>query len=870
MTAATDTRPARLLLLTEAAALFVLGTALMTFVYRASTPGPTDEIGAPGHDSFYHTKMAAMLPEHGLVATFPWLQYAWFTQDTDDFVSHHTGFHILLLPFVEAAQWVGGDPLMGGRWAVAAFFGLNVVLFNLLLRQGNVPLRWVWIVLFLLMPDQFFTRHAFIRAIGASLMFMQLLFLFLLRGRHMLAGLTIAAYIHLYLGAVLYTPVIVALFALANVLGPTPDRRWPWRMVGITAAGWTLGVLTYPYFDGMMEFLKLQVTGTGLSPDISVGREWKPYSDPWWFVNMAGVVLAVWTAALCLRLRSGPRLSASELALLLAQFAFLALTLKARRFIEYWPVLALLSAAWMSAPVVNNTIAAASGWYARRSNGLRAVLQTLALGGGAVSVVALLVTCVTTEGAGPVLAEWRVWAGVLALLLLAPLSAIWAGRTEDEQRILPIRLLVVSGVGAALVAVVAMAVQLGGEALPQARLHVTSIAWMALAAAYVVVPATVYSLSRTGGPLRAIPATTRTASVVLAGLGLFGGTIAVGSEPLAKIARQSRCRYDLSATRDLMNYLQTHSQPGDVVFTDDWDIFPLFFYHNSHNRYIVGLDPKFTHERRPDLWERYVKVTRGEVPARTSIELASLSGAPTKQVIDVRLEDIRDEFHAQYVITDQHHKALARLLARTPRLAALVYPETDYRACRNAPYLLFRIRKPGESVPVAGPPQPNAEGQLYLSQLIPAAAEQGWGDLQTNSTVEQRRIQMLGRRYRYGLGTHAPSRLLFDIPAGYAFFEATVGVDDETGGDGSIVARIALDGQRVFTSPILTGTSEPAVVRMPLSGARQILLEADPTDDGNRFDHVNWAGARFVRTDKALAGEIRSRAGAGLTSAEVK
>jgi hypothetical protein len=75
-----------------------------------------------------------------------------------------------------------------------------------------------------------------------------------------------------------------------------------------------------------------------------------------------------------------------------------------------------------------------------------------------------------------------------------------------------------------------------------------------------------------------------------------------------------------------------------------------------------------------------------------------------------------------------------------------------------------------------------------------------------------------------------------------------VGINRSTKGAGSVRVSVALDdAEPVYASPLLTGTSETVSVRIPLNGAKRILLQADPTPDGNRFDHVDWAGARFVR-----------------------
>jgi len=110
----------------------------------------------------------------------------------------------------------------------------------------------------------------------------------------------------------------------------------------------------------MVEFLKLQVFGTGLSPDIAVGREWKPYDGVWWFVTeLCGPLLLVMVPVTVARFRLGPRLDVDELFVLFLNLGFLVLTLKARRFIEYWPMFALLSVALMSRPLFGEWWAAA-------------------------------------------------------------------------------------------------------------------------------------------------------------------------------------------------------------------------------------------------------------------------------------------------------------------------------------------------------------------------------------------------------------------------------------------------------------------------------------------------------------------------------
>ncbi|MFO0840725.1 MAG: hypothetical protein U1D55_19635 [Phycisphaerae bacterium] len=542
----------------ESVALFLLGFAFFSALYAATVRGSGREIGLPENDSFYHVAMASMIPRHGLLATFPWLQDVYWRSEGDAFVSHHVGFHIVLLPFVVASKWLTGDEMAGGRWAMCCMLGLNLVLFNLLLRAVNAPLRWLWIALFFLLPDQFFVRHAYVRAISISAVFMQLLLLSLFARRAVWTAVILAAYVHVYLGAAMYGSLIVAIHAAALAFGGPDARRFLPRAVVAAALGWTVGVLTHPYRAGMFEFLWLQVFGTGLTPDIEVGREWLPYRPLTYLVQISWPIMAAWIASAAMRI-CGPRLDPRELTLLALNLAFLALTLKARRFIEYWPLMALLSAAYLATPPMRS-------WIERRRS-----------------------------------------------------------RAEAERE---------------------------PGAQPAFGVFVRARGWLLA----LLVPVAVLLL---------------------------------GAASFRSIVKQIGCRYDLPVVREMMAFIRADSRPGDVIFTDDWDVFPVYFYHNRQNYYLVGLDPKFTHWQRPDLWDRYVKITRGQTPAM--IDVAGAAGQ--KRTVSVTLADIRDVFGARYVICDRDHRRLADQLAADAALAEFVYPRGVYADAAKAEYRVFRIRR---------------------------------------------------------------------------------------------------------------------------------------------------------------------------------
>lgn len=70
-------------------------------------------------------------------------------------------------------------------------------------------------------------------------------------------------------------------------------------------------------------------------------------------------------------------------------------------------------------------------------------------------------------------------------------------------------------------------------------------------------------------------------------------------------------------------------------------------------------------------------------------------------------------------------------------------------------------------------------GQLPLTKLPWDRATQGWGQTRIGKNAGGGDIAIEGKKYSVGIGTHAPSRIVWRIPAeGYTRFKATVGPDD--------------------------------------------------------------------------------------------
>jgi hypothetical protein len=106
-------------------------------------------------------------------------------------------------------------------------------------------------------------------------------------------------------------------------------------------------------------------------------------------------------------------------------------------------------------------------------------------------------------------------------------------------------------------------------------------------------------------------------------------------------ARQNvRSELDPIAYRGASEWLSANTPLGTRVFNTDWDDFPMLYYYNPDNNYIVGLDPTYLYEQDRELWNLYARITLGE----------ELYPGPL----------IRDRFGAEYVFTDNEHHAFLR------------------------------------------------------------------------------------------------------------------------------------------------------------------------------------------------------------------
>jgi hypothetical protein len=134
---------------------------------------------------------------------------------------------------------------------------------------------------------------------------------------------------------------------------------------------------------------------------------------------------------------------------------------------------------------------------------------------------------------------------------------------------------------------------------------------------------------------------------------------------------------------------------------------------------------------------------------------------------------------------------------------------------------------------------------VYLDALEPDSLTQGWGDLQKNRSITETPMNIGGRPFRRGLGTHSVSRIVYELDGTYSRFQAHAG--PQSGSHASIAFEVWVDGTKKWESGLMTSNEEAKTVDVDVRGARRLELVVSDGGNGIMADHANWGDAKLLR-----------------------
>lgn len=327
----------------------VLGVFLLAFCYffyLQYTPA------FPDPDSFYHAKIAELFSEGKFVKNFPWLSD--YTVLGEYYTDQHFLYHVFLIPFVK----VFGS-IIGIKIATIFLAAALLSVFYWCLKQWGARFPFFY-VLILAFSNPFIFRISLAKAPSVSIMFLLLAlhFIFKKKYRHLFALSFV--YVWTYGGFPLLL-VMVGAYAFVDLLYDAFSRRIrkiykffqrfqrssPWervknskyaRLLLSAGLGILLGIIVNPYFPKNLSYLWYQFFQIGIinyQNVIGVGGEWYPYkiSNLIPATVFLSLILLIAIPLFILFFRQQGKKTKT---LFILFVFFLLLTLKSRRYVEYY------------------------------------------------------------------------------------------------------------------------------------------------------------------------------------------------------------------------------------------------------------------------------------------------------------------------------------------------------------------------------------------------------------------------------------------------------------------------------------------------------------------------------------------------------
>jgi beta-galactosidase GanA len=143
-------------------------------------------------------------------------------------------------------------------------------------------------------------------------------------------------------------------------------------------------------------------------------------------------------------------------------------------------------------------------------------------------------------------------------------------------------------------------------------------------------------------------------------------------------------------------------------------------------------------------------------------------------------------------------------------------------------------------------PQAPPAGRNAVSDLPFLSSTNGWGPVERDNSVggqsagDGRPISIAGVAYAKGLGTNSVSHVELYLAGKCTRMTADVGVDDETGGGGTVTFSVIADGKALITTQTIRGKQAAVPIDVDVTGAQVVDLMVGDADDGNGNDHGDW------------------------------
>ena len=111
---------------------------------------------------------------------------------------------------------------------------------------------------------------------------------------------------------------------------------------------------------------------------------------------------------------------------------------------------------------------------------------------------------------------------------------------------------------------------------------------------------------------------------------LLSSSFIVGQD-LLETKRALQNGFHFKKYQKVSEWFKENIPQGEIIFHGSWDDFPMLFYYNEKNYYLVGLDPVFMYEKDKDLYREWFRIVSGRDKENLAFK-------------------IRKDFHSSYIL----------------------------------------------------------------------------------------------------------------------------------------------------------------------------------------------------------------------------
>jgi len=197
---------------------------------------------------------------------------------------------------------------------------------------------------------------------------------------------------------------------------------------------------------------------------------------------------------------------------------------------------------------------------------------------------------------------------------------------------------------------------------------------------------------------------------------------------------------------------------------------------------------------------------------------------------------------------DRHRKRVKLTDAQRRRIYIWLDANVPFYGTYESAALAQAVGRPARPARPTGPTVPAKRDGDYLSDLPWVSAKAGWTKNKDHrprrdADVEDNPLVLGSRRYAKGIGTHAPSRIVYRLGGRYQRFLAVVGGAEAKG---TVVFQVFGDGRKLYDSGVMHGLGGTKKVDIPVKGVNVLRLVVTIAGDTFNCDMATWADARVA------------------------